>query len=69
MGWLSRLLGRAQRPIETIAPVVEGILERVSNLSEYRRELVKAAQKGDLDGPYAVWARANRRAQEFIDKG
>ncbi len=70
MGWLSRLLSR--RPVleaGQLAKTLASIASKVANRDEYRAELVKAAEAGDLDAPYDAWEAANKRAREYIQNG
>lgn len=70
MSWLSRLLGRAPKiPLEQVGSVLGSILESARDLAEYRAAIMKAAARGDLDGPFHTWTAANRRARDFIDNG
>ncbi len=70
MSWLGRIFGRRPKvPLEQIAGVIGRILSKAANLGQYREELVRAAQRGDLDGPFLTFQRANERARDYIERG
>ncbi len=70
MGWLTNLLSR--RPaadVQQVALLIARAVSRAKTLTEYRAEIVKAAEAGDLDGPWRTWAEANATARDFINNG
>lgn len=70
MSFIGRLFRRAQKlPLEQVGSALAMILERARDLGEYRAELVRAAQRGDLDGPFHAFQAANRRARDYIENG
>lgn len=72
MGWLRTLLGlgrkNADRAVELVG-LVEQLARRASNLSEYRKAIVDAAEAGELDFIFAELSAAKREADDYIKNG
>jgi hypothetical protein len=69
MSLWSRLLGRRRPGLQRAIELVGDIAKTARTLSEYRRRLSEAAQAGDLDDAFSVFNAANRRAEEYIERG